>query len=217
MINWNDFEHIHVIKKLKQILHSWWSVDIIFTDERGHLKGLEGEKVAFVNPAISMLIQKDAIKASLAELVSSTVQEFRTTNNQYVFKKWDAVGFDVCVFPILIENDFVGTVVATGFFNDSVDSNRISEVKERLAAFGCSADLIEKSLSKIQYLEAANKQHFCQLVELVAQEIVTLHVEISSREDRITELNKELATRPAKRKRTVKVKAPVKVLVTGKK
>ena len=195
MINWNDFEHIHVIKKLKQILHSWWSVDIIFTDERGHLKGLDAEKVGFINPAISMLIQKDAIKASLAELVSSTVQEFRTTNNQYVFKKWDAVGFDVCVFPILIENDFVGTVVATGFFNDSVDSNRISEVKERLAAFGCSTDLIEKSLSKIQYLETANKQHFCQLVELVAQEIVTLHVEISSREDRITELNKELGNR----------------------
>ena len=120
MINWNDFEHIHVIKKLKQILHSWWSVDIIFTDERGHLKGLDGEKVAFVNPSISMLIQKDAIKASLAELVSSTVQEFRTTNNQYVFKKWDAVGFDVCVFPILIENDFVGKISE----QDSISRNR---------------------------------------------------------------------------------------------
>ncbi|MEK6628505.1 MAG: sigma 54-interacting transcriptional regulator [Bdellovibrionota bacterium] len=195
MINWNDFEHIHVIKKLKHILHSWWSVDIIFTDERGYLKGLDGGKVSFVNPGMNYLIQKDAIKASLADLVSATVNEFRTTNNQYVFKKWDVVGFDICVFPILIENDFVGTVIAAGFFNDSTAAQRAQEVRERLANLGCSMDLIEKTLSKLQHLESGSKQHFCQLVELVAQEIVTLHVEISSREDRISELNKELGNR----------------------
>ena len=76
---------------------------------------------------------------SLADLVASTVNEFRTTNHPYIFKKWDAVGFDVCVFPILIENDFVGTVIAAGFFNDSTGAQRVSEVRERLAAFGCSA------------------------------------------------------------------------------
>jgi two-component system response regulator HupR/HoxA len=195
MINWNDFEHIHVIKKLKQILHSWWSIDIVFTDERGHLKGLEGNKISFVNPAVNYLMQKDATKASLAELVASCIQDFKASQNPYVFKKWDAVGFDVCVFPILIENDFVGTVVAAGFFKDSNNAQRVNEVRERLAAFGCSNDMIEKSLGKFQYLDTANRNHFCELVELVAQEIVTLHVEISSREDRITELNKELGNR----------------------
>ena len=39
MINWNEFEHIHVIKKLKQILNSWWNIDLVFTDERGEIKG----------------------------------------------------------------------------------------------------------------------------------------------------------------------------------
>ena len=34
MINWDEFEHIHVIKKLRHILSSWWNVDVIFTDER---------------------------------------------------------------------------------------------------------------------------------------------------------------------------------------
>lgn len=195
MINWNDFEHIHVIKKLKHILHSWWSVDIVFTDERGHLKGMDGDKVSFINSAFGNLIHKDAVKNSLAELVTSTVSEFRSSNSEYVFKKWDAFGFDVCVFPILIENDLVGTVIATGFFNDSPSSQRVSEARERLAAFGCSADQIEKSLSKLKYLDPTSKQHFCELVELVAQEIVTLHVEISSRENRINELNKELGNR----------------------
>lgn len=195
MINWNDFEHIHVIKKLKHILHSWWSIDIVFTDERGHIKGLDGEKVSFTNPAVQYLVNKEVTQSNLAELVSGVVNDLRTSNQNYVFKKWDATGFDVCVFPILIENDFVGTVVATGFFNDSANAQRISEVRERLAAYGCSADMIEKSVGKFQYIDQANKQHFCELVELVAQEVVTLHVEISSREDRINELNKELGHR----------------------
>ncbi|MFZ3231806.1 MAG: sigma 54-interacting transcriptional regulator [Pseudobdellovibrio sp.] len=195
MINWDDFEHIHVIKKLKHILHAWWSIDIIFTDERGHLKGFEGDKISYSNAAVNYLVNKEVTQNSLAELVSGSIADLRQSQNRYIIQKWDAAGFDVCVFPIIIENDFVGTVVAMGFFKDPQISQRVNEVRERLATFGCSNDLIEKSVSKFQYVDDANRQHFCELVELVAQEIVTLHVEISSRENKITELNKELGNR----------------------
>ncbi|OFZ28833.1 MAG: nitrogen fixation protein NifA [Bdellovibrionales bacterium RIFCSPHIGHO2_01_FULL_40_29] len=194
-MNWDDFEHIHVIKKLKHILHAWWNIDIVFTDERGHLKGFEGDKITYANPAVNYLVNKEVTQNSLAELVSNSIQDLRQSQNRYLIKKWDASGFDVCVFPIIIENDFVGTVVAMGFFKDAQISTRSLEVRERLAAFGCTNELIEKSVSKFQYVDDSNRQHFCELVELVAQEIVTLHVEISSRENKITELNKELGNR----------------------
>ncbi len=195
MINWDDFEHIHVIKKLKHILHAWWNIDIVFTDERGHLKGFEGDKISYANPAVNYLVNKESTQNSLAELVANSIQDLRQSSNRYLIKKWDAAGFDVCVFPIVIENDFVGTVVAMGFFKDAQIATRIAEVRERLAAFACTNELIEKSVSKFQYVDDSNRQHFCELVELVAQEIVTLHVEISSRENKITELNKELGNR----------------------
>ncbi len=195
MINWDDFEHIHVIKKLKHILHAWWNIDIVFTDERGHLKGFEGEKISYANPAVNYLVNKESTQNSLAELVANSIQDLRQSQNRYLIKKWDAAGFDVCVFPIIIENDFVGTVVAMGFFKDAQIAARVAEVRERLAAFGCTNELIEKAVSKFQYVDDSSRQHFCELVELVAQEIVTLHVEISSRENKITELNKELGNR----------------------
>ena len=195
MINWDDFEHIHVIKKLKHILQAWWNIDIVFTDERGHLKGFESDKVSYSNAAVNYIVHKETLQSSIAEMVTASIQDLRLSNNRYLLRKWDATGFDVCIFPIVIENDFVGTVVAMGFFKDSPSTERLSEVRERLAAFGCSNDVIEKSLGKFQYLDDANRQHFSELVELVAQEIVTLHVEISSRENKITELNKELGNR----------------------
>ena len=104
-------------------------------------------------------------------------------------------GFDVAVIPILIENDFMGTVVATGFLKDPSSSQRLGEIRERLAAFGSTNDVIEASLSKIRYLDDSDREHFLELVDLVAQEVVTLHVEITTRENRIKELNKELGSR----------------------
>ena len=124
MINWNDFEHIHVIKKLKHVLHSWWSVDILFTDERGQLKGLDSDKVQFANPAVNFLIHKDATKASLAELVATTVNELRSSHQRFVFKKWDAVGFDLCILDNSLSKCFC--VFSSQTFN--CDLIRISSI-----------------------------------------------------------------------------------------
>ncbi|MFP5520535.1 MAG: sigma-54 interaction domain-containing protein [Bdellovibrionia bacterium] len=195
MINWDEFEHIHVIRKLKQILSAWWNIDIIFTDENGFIKGYDSDKAQFANPAIPILINKEAGQENIADLVTKTLEDLRISENRYSIKKWDMVGFDVGVFPIMIENDCVGAVVALGFFKDQNFTNRMQEIRDRLAAFGMSGEVIEKSLGKLKYVDEAERTHFAELCELVAQEIVTLHLEISSREDRIKELNKELGSR----------------------
>lgn len=195
MINWDEFEHIHVIKKLKQILHSWWDIDIVFTDERGHLRALNKGKNNFRNPSVEALIAKETATSNLTEVIAKTIDDLRMSENSYSIRKWDLAGFDLGVFPIAIDGDFMGTVVAMGFLKEESDANRLTEVRERLAAFGLAADVIEQSLSKIRCLDDHARSHFTELVDLVAQEVVTLHLEITSREDRIRELNKELGSR----------------------
>lgn len=195
MINWDEFEHIHVIKKLKQILNTWWNIDVIFTDERGLLKGASLAPEKFVNPAVATFLAKDTTLENLAENVSKALDDMRTTNNRYSLRKWDAAGFDIAIFPIEIENDLVGTVVAMGFLKDSNSAARLNEVRERMAIFGASSDMIGQALTKIRCVEDQDREHFLDLVELVSQEIVTLHLEITSRENRIKELNKELGSR----------------------
>ena len=194
MINWDEFEHIHVIKKLKQILGAWWNIDVVFTDERGHLKGFDRTKMHFFNQGTQLYLSRDAAVDNLAELVTKTIDELRLSENRYSIRKWDMTGYDVGIFPIMIENDFMGCVVATGFLKDQAPQ-RLQEIRERLAAFGGSNDVIENCLSKVKYVEGQDREHFVELVELVSQEVITLHVEITSRENRIKELNKELGSR----------------------
>lgn len=194
MINWDEFEHIHVIKKLKEILGVWWNIDVLFTDDRGHLKGFT-EKNSIVNSSVKTFIEKEAALQQLTDFSNKTIEELRRSHTPYTIKKWDVAGFDVAVFPIVIENDYVGTVLALGFFKDDLEPARINEVKERMAAFGANVDSIERGVSGLRFLRADQREHFVDLVQLVAQEVVTLHLEISTREDRITELNKELGSR----------------------
>ncbi len=195
MINWDEFEHIHVIRKLKHVLNSWWNIDAVFTDERGQLRGFEKAAAPYANQLTSLLIEKENVRQSLAELVSKTVDELRQSGSKSTIRKWDMTGFDVAVAPIIIDNDFMGCVIATGFFKDAGQTARINEVRDRLGSFGFPRDVVESGLGKIKFLDDANKGHFMELVDLVAQEVVTLHTEITSREERIKELNKELGSR----------------------
>lgn len=195
MINWDEFEHIHVIKKLRHILQSWWNVDVFFTDERGLLKGYDASKTNVTNPGVGYLVQKEPAQQNLAEFIMKTIEDLRISDNRFALKKWDMGGFDVGFFPIMIENDFMGTVVAMGFFKDGGDANRPTEVRERMAAFGASAEMIEQTIGKFKFLQDEDRTHFTEVVGLVAEEVVTLHLEITRREDRIRELNKELGSR----------------------
>jgi two-component system response regulator HupR/HoxA len=64
MINWDEFEHIHVIKKLKEILNAWWNIDVIFTDERGKIRGMDLSENSsqFASPAVRAFLQKSLLK-----------------------------------------------------------------------------------------------------------------------------------------------------------
>jgi two-component system, NtrC family, response regulator HupR/HoxA len=195
VINWDEFDHIHVIKKLKQILGAWWSIDVVFTDDRGIIKAFDKTKTQFSNPAVGFLMSREPAVESLAQIVTKTIEDLRLSENRYSIRRWDTAAFDVAIIPIMIDNDLMGTVVAMGFFKDPVQAPRLQEIRERLAAFGAGADMIDAALGKMKHLDDVNREHFLELVDLVSQEVITLHVEISSREDRIRELNKELGSR----------------------
>ncbi len=195
MINWDEFEHIHVIRKLKQIVGSWWNIDVVFTDDRGKLKLNSINNGTFFNPSSSVLFKKDSVIESLSDCVNKSIQDLKLTDNRFTLKKWDAIGYDIAVFPIIIENDFMGSVVAVGFIKDNSEPHRLADIKERLAVFGMNPSEVEDAVSKINIVHEQDREHFVDLMELVSQEVITLHLEITTREDRIKELNKELGSR----------------------
>ena len=194
MINWDEFDHIHVIKKLREVLSSWWNVDIVFTNEKGDLKSHTDEKSIKNLAVINFLKTPDGTK-NLSQEIQSEIKKFKNSKEHFVLKKWCDSGADMIIFPILIDGEVMGTAVGLGFIKDLSEKKRLSEIEERLNSLGLNLDIVSGILSDIHLFQNEDKSRFIDLVSLVCKEIITLHLEITARQDRIHELNREIGSR----------------------
>lgn len=195
MIHWDEFEHIHVIKKLREIIAKWFYVDVFFADDRGNLKTIEkGKKYDFSNPINKIVLPKDEGFESLADFTRNTVQRLKTSQEKSLLIDW-LPNLCASAFPILIDNDFMGAVICIGYLKEGTTEAQKKELLKALNHFNLPHQDMEHAVAKLKNLDKEGLAYFSELSDLVSQEICTLHQEITVREDRISELNKELNIR----------------------
>src|SRR3989338_236301 len=195
MFDCDEFEHLHVIRKLKEILTQWWNVEIFFADDRGFLRGIEkGQEKAFKNAVCNLVVNSERGFDSLSEFSKKITQKIRLVSSESLTDQWD-IGLTATAFPIYLSDEFMGTVLAVGYFEDSNIETQRTTLKKSLKEMGLSGEDTEEAIQSIKSIKSHEISYFSELVSLVAEEIVTLHSEISVREDRISELNKELGIR----------------------
>lgn len=193
MLNWSEFEQLRVIKKLRAIISHWWNVEIFFVEEHGELRNLDrANPPSLKNPVVEMLLKKDAGYELLQNFSVRILDEAKTAKSFPAL--WDT-GLRSFVAPINIDNAFSGMVLATGFFTEDTVELEKESLYRTLRDFGYVTTDIEKAVSSINTITNDQIGYFRELVELVASEVETLNEEISSRENKISELNKELGTR----------------------
>ncbi|MBI4042880.1 MAG: sigma 54-interacting transcriptional regulator [Deltaproteobacteria bacterium] len=195
MINWEEFEHLHVIRKLKEILSNWWNVEIFFADDRGRLRNIReaGEK-EFKNRLINLVLHNEQGFQSLSQFAGEAVSAARHAESRYLMLQW-LLGGSGIVFPIQIQDEFMGAVIATGFCREGMTESQKEELRNALIAMKFPAIDVGQALDRMKTVMEEEMPRFTELIELVGQEIITINNEIASREDRISELNKELGTR----------------------
>jgi DNA-binding NtrC family response regulator len=196
MINWDELKHIHVIRKLEEILGSWFNTDIFFVDEKGQCRNWEsGDKREFRNSLTSILGASEAGAGALSDLARKATDKAFKADKPTVTAD-GVLGPDRClVSRISVDNEFLGSVVAYPIVNSDLMSADKTKAKDAAKALGLDVGDTDKALGKLKALSGADLDYFKQLVDLVAQEIITFHTEISRREERISALNKELGTR----------------------
>ncbi len=194
MINWDDIKHIHVIRKLEAILGSWFQSDIFFVDEAGNIKNISAaEKREYKNPLTSLILGKGASLQVFQKLArdASELKSDATTGGVLIEGLF---GVEQCmVSRIAYENESLGVVLAFPVLTKALTPKDRTLLAERAKNMDLTAADVEKAFAGMSTIE--NQEYFKQLVDLVAQEIVTFHSEISKREERINALNHELGTR----------------------
>jgi len=195
MINWDEFEHIHVIRKLKEVISKWFSIDVFFADDRGNLKIYEkGSKKELSNNVLNLLIKRDEGYDAISEFVRNMTMELRKSQDRDLRKEF-MPHLLASALPIIIDSDFMGAVICIGYFKEGVSDAQKRELAKALAHFNFPSTDIDHVIGKVKILDKDELPYFQELADLVSQEISTLHKEITMREDRISELNKELGIR----------------------
>ena len=181
MIVWNELDHMHVIKKLREILSSWWNIDVLFADTFGNIKSPEFDKLN--NEVVKKILDSDEAKVHLSALIADQIAKLANSKEDNVIINWDYCGLDCAIFPIVMNGNIMGAVITLGFFKDK---NRVST---KLESFS------EININDIYRFDDYQIQHFLDLSTLVAKEVVTFQIEIANRDERINELNQQLGSK----------------------
>ena len=194
MLNWQEFENLRVIKKLRVIIQDWWNAEVIFADDNGNIKNISREKVpSFNNKIFNMIAKSPRGFDLLNDLCKQTIEEAK--EGKKFFSTWKKVGLSFFCVPIFLDSNFSGIVIASAFFTESSSEKEKETLYKLLRDFGYTTKEIESAVSSTKTILEEQTDYFEKLVELVGSEVETLHEEISSRENKISQLNKELGTR----------------------
>lgn len=193
-VRWEDFDKMHVIRKLKEIIGKWWSVQINFTDKKGFLRGVPDGK--FFNP-LNPICQ--AIVADPKGFAKRVATARKTTVDSMNSKKpritRDHSGFSVISVPIHVNGEFIGTVFGDGFVLSDTASEQVTLIKSYLERdFNQYPELIQKT-DELPILTGKDLSYLTELITLVVDEILVMHKSLDDQRDRVDQLSKELGQR----------------------
>ncbi|MBI4925243.1 MAG: sigma 54-interacting transcriptional regulator, partial [Bdellovibrio sp.] len=197
MINWEELKHIHVIRKLEEILGQWFSTDVFFVDDKGQIKNYDpADKTRiYRNPICSYLFGSEQGKELVLKTIANSYEKAVKSDKTHFFLEGPLGVENILVSRIIVENDCLGHVFAYCFVDKEVSQELKLKAKAYLENLNISSDGFFQNVHKLKILTPAEKKYLLELVDLVAQEIVTFHTEISKREEKINALNTQLGIR----------------------
>lgn len=193
MIKWEEIKGLHVISKLEEILGKWFGVEQFYTDTHykvrsNHLEKDFDFKSHFMKVQMNMPHGYDWLCQDI-EKVSDHVMNLE--ENWYVFDSFIPHIKGVAT-KVIIDGQFQGCVFAYPFVSDSTTDTEYAEIKKFMVENGATEGDVTSCIEHVKKLGTDDTEYLKELVDLVADEVVTFHEEITKREERIHELNSEL-------------------------
>jgi two-component system, NtrC family, response regulator HupR/HoxA len=197
MINWEELKHIHVIRKLEEVLAQWFNTEIFFVDERGQVRNYDplDRQREFKNPLAATLLPKEKGRELVLKAIADANEKLYQSGKQRLVLDGPAGVERALVSRINVDNDFLGSVYAFCYVDKAISSDVCAKAKAAIETLGLDVEAFDYAVSRLKTLSDAETKYLYELVDLVAQEIVTFHTEISKREERINALNNQLGNR----------------------
>ncbi|TNF02435.1 MAG: AAA family ATPase [Deltaproteobacteria bacterium] len=193
MIKWEEIKGLHVISKLEEILNKWYGVEQFYTDTHykvrsNHLDKDFEFKSHFMKVQMNMPHGYDWLCQDIEKVtdgISGADEHWQVFDSFIPHVKGVAA-------KVVVDGQFVGCVFAYPFVSDSTTDTEFAEIKKFMTENGASEGDVNACVDSMKKLSSTHVDYLKELTELVSQEVMTFHEEITKREERIHELNSEL-------------------------
>lgn len=192
MIDWNQMSQLHVIKKIEEIICKWFGVEMFLVDHRGEIFGsIKENDHDFYNDFLKIQINSKFGMKCLQQDIEKTIKDLsKTTYYNSPFK-----GIRGMASPIFIDQEFKGAIFVAPYTPHSFAPDERDVVYKQLLDLGAKEESAKMAINALVPLSLKNKERLEELMELVTNEIISFHKEITKRDERITELNNSLGSR----------------------
>ncbi|BBH52088.1 sigma 54-interacting transcriptional regulator [Fluviispira sanaruensis] len=193
-INFEDFEKLNIINKLRQIIGSWWNIQLNFTDEKGVLKGVpQGKFFNAKNPICKLITESDKTFPDCVDIASKTTIESEEAE-AYLLSTCHA-GFSTMSLPLKLGKKYLGCIFADGFLIEET----VDEQKDRLRMylkkhFNGNTKELEDYIAKLPVLSLKEVSYLKELLEVVLDEILNLRKTISDNTESFHALSNNFKT-----------------------
>jgi DNA-binding NtrC family response regulator len=197
MVNWQELKHIHVIRKLESVLGQWFHTEVFFLDERGEVRNRDTQArwIDQKNPLCAYFLPDSKSREWLFRAMAEAGEGLVSQGSASLTLDGPLGIEKALVSRISVGGEYLGSVYAYCFLDRRPSPEALATARQRVEELGLDGTAFEQALASLRLLGEGEMKYFFELVDLVAQEIVTLHTEISKREERISALNSQLETR----------------------
>ena len=194
-VRWDEFDKMHVIRRLREVVGKWWKVQLNFTDQKGLLRGVpEGQFFNPLNPVCKAITEnpkgfegcRGAARQATVSMTSSKGHKLSSCH----------AGFSAVSVPIRVNGQFVGAVFADGFILEETAAAQKTAIKIYLErSFAGSEKELIGHINNLPVLSAKEVEYLTELINLVVEEIVLTHKSLHDQGETVKELSKQLTNR----------------------
>ncbi len=194
-VRWEDFDKMHVIRRLREIVGKWWNIQVNFTDQKGFLRGVpEGKFFNPLNPICQAVTADDRGFAACKGTASKTTVS-NTSSTTPKLSRCHA-GFSALSVPIRVNSEYMGCVFADGFLVAEEEREQRALIRNYLQrTFPGSDAELQSYIDKLPVLSNKEVMYLTELITLVVDEILMIHKSLSDQQVKVEELSKELGNR----------------------
>lgn len=193
MINWKEMRNLHVIGKLENILNRWFGVELVWADSHGRVQsGIMDKDFAFKSHFAKVQMHMSLGHEYLQQDVEKTIEMLEGSEKNTVVYDSFFKHVKGIASRVIVDGDYLGTVYAYPFLPLNITDAEKAEVVKQMVGCGCSEADAKSAVDSMKKLGPIDSEYLVELSELVGDEVIEYHEEVTKREQRIQELNSEL-------------------------